>query len=67
MNKINALNLMQGLACGVIGACTFGIILVHNLPPVPLLIGHGCMNTNGDIFAMNEDDFPPCEDIERNK
>ena len=34
----------------------------------PALIAHGCPDAGGDLFAMNEDDFPyGCESIERNQ
>lgn len=63
----SASDFIKGSLLTLLGAAVGILITIHNLPPVPYLIGHGCMNTNGDIFAMHEDDFPPCEDIEANK
>lgn len=35
--------------------------------PVPVLIAHDCPDSGGDLFAMNEDDFPyGCKAIEAN-
>lgn len=34
--------------------------------PMPRLIGHGCEMAGGDIWAMDESDFPTmCREIER--
>lgn len=30
----------------------------------PRLVGHGCVGTNGPVYANEEDEFPPCEIIE---
>lgn len=33
--------------------------------PIPRLIGHDCLGSGGDLWAMEESDFPtPCEEIE---
>ncbi len=50
----------------------FGAILAIGamwaaLPPIPRLIGHECVGTGGDIWAMEESDFPMCYMIERNR
>lgn len=33
----------------------------------PALIGYGCEGTSGPIYADEEDQFPICENIERNR
>ena len=34
--------------------------------PMPRLIAQGCQGSSGDLWAMEESDFPtPCEHIER--
>lgn len=52
----------------MIAAFIMGCLLMHNAgPPVPRLIGHNCVNAGGDIWAMEEDEFPTeCEQIEAN-
>lgn len=44
------------------------VAVVHaTMPPVPRLIGHYCQDSGGDLWAMEESDFPHCEMIERNQ
>lgn len=50
----------------------FGVSFVLSIqasfaPPTPTLIGHECHGTGGDIWAMDESDFPPCDMIEENR
>ena len=55
--------------------CAMAIMLMlafssreNSKAPQPTLIAHGCPDAGGDLFAMNEDDFPyGCESIERNQ
>lgn len=54
------------LLSALLGAAA-AVALIHaTLPPVPRLIGHHCQDSGGDLFAMEESDFPHCEMIERN-
>jgi hypothetical protein len=49
-------------------AALLAILIYRQLePPVPRLIGHDC-GGGGDVWAMEESDFPtPCRMIERNE
>lgn len=53
-------------AAAMLGAFQLGRMAEHEPRPVPVLIGHGCQNGGGDLFAFEESDFPPCELIELN-
>lgn len=64
----------EGLVLGFIGGMSIaagmvtGINLVQDCDtrPMPALIGHWCAGSGGDLWAMDESDFPtPCVDIER--
>jgi hypothetical protein len=55
----------------LIGAL-FGASLILSLqasysPPMPKLIGHECEGSGGDLWAMDESDFPRCDMIEENR
>lgn len=58
------------IACMMLSALFLGrasvyLIDLHNRP-MPILIGHGCAGAGGDIWAMDESDFPTrCAQIER--
>lgn len=51
----------------LVGAMAMLGLVWLNLPPVPRLIGHECAMSGGDLWAMEESDFPPCYEIERNR
>lgn len=55
---------LHGLGIGILAA--FLSILLSS-PPMPRLIGHDCQNSGGDLWAMEESDFPACRQIERNQ
>jgi hypothetical protein len=61
---MRARDVLLGALAGALA--TLGLVALA-LPPVPRLIGHECAMTGGDIWAMEESDFPPCYAIERNK
>lgn len=59
---------LAGLGAGVLLANALGLGLASGASgyPVPRLIGQGCLGSGGDLWAMDESDFPlPCERIER--
>lgn len=56
-------------AAAMIAASLAALVAIQFLyppAPTPRLIGHGCANSGGDLWAMEESDFPECEMIERN-
>lgn len=65
------LGVLAGVGLGVIGAnvgAVYGLglgVAVYKAEYVPTHIGIGCLGSGGDIWAMDESDFPlPCERIE---
>lgn len=62
---------MKRFLCGwAFGALVVAILWAPIESPrqrvVPLLIGHDCIGAGGDVWAMDESDFPTsCEEIER--
>lgn len=51
----------------IVAAFAFGRATADLFPskPVPRLIAHRCDGSGGDLWAMDESDFPtPCRDIE---
>lgn len=69
----------KSFLCGVLGGVGAGVLLanvlalhglglgmaIHNYDTVPRLIGQGCEASGGDLWAMEESDFPtPCQRIE---
>lgn len=49
-------------------AFVYGAAIVDKVrsQPVPRLIAQGCLEAGGDLWAMEEDDFPTlCQHIER--
>lgn len=55
------------LLSALIGAVATMAAISATMPPVPRLIGHYCQDSGGDLWAMEESDFPHCELIERNQ
>lgn len=41
------------------------LILILTLITMPPLVGSGCEGSNGDLYAFEEDHFPPCAEIKR--
>jgi hypothetical protein len=62
-----ALYLAPVAALALLSAFHAGRYLERETRPVPVLIGHYCAGAGGDLFAMEESDFPPCLAIERNR
>ncbi len=54
-------------AVALMAAFHLGRFVEHRAQPIPVLIGHDCAGSGGDLWAMQEDDFPPCAMIERNQ
>jgi hypothetical protein len=57
---------LRAALMGGVAASLAMLALQAERAPLPRLIGHGCYGTGGDIWAMEESDFPQCERIERN-
>lgn len=59
------------LICALAGASlilSVQLVVQEALPPVPRLIAHDCEGSGGDLWAMEESDFPAgCGMIERNQ
>lgn len=53
-----------GAACGASLALSLQVCFS---PPMPILIGHECEGSGGDLWAMDESDFPRCDMIEENR
>lgn len=55
------------IAFTIIGAFIGGLLVASIQPPTPRLIGHECHGSGGDLWAMEESDFPPCDAIEKSR
>lgn len=50
------------MLAGVIAAATADVLDGHD----PRLMGFGCEGAKGVLYAMEEDEFPPCAQIVEN-
>jgi len=60
--------LAHSLAIALIGISSFaiGVKSATDARPMPRLIAQGCQGAGGDLWAMEESDFPTnCQNIER--
>ena len=63
MTEAQARTLIRLIATLLLGAAAFGFA---DQMGKPRLVGYGCENASGPLYADEEDYFPVCETIEAN-